>query len=336
MADLPPAGEVPEWVHLLPASSEGLRTFDGRGPYRVLDPAAVIAASFQSDPRNASGLLIDENHALEIAAKQGGQSPSRGRIVAMEARADGIWGKVEWTPTGHALLAERAYRGISPVIIHDAQFVILQIKNAALVNYPNLRGQVALNQETEMTFLEQLAHKRGLPATASEADILAAIPDRAGEVALQAQMAEIGTVLGVQGDAAAVLTAARAAKAAAGTGTAVPALQAEITTLTTRLNAMTEAQARARAEAYVDGEVKAGRAGVKPLRDHYVAMHMADAARVEKELDALPILGVSGTLVTPPGDKSGTVALQAEQLQVAAQLGLTPAQFADLVKKEQN
>jgi hypothetical protein len=48
------------------------------------------------------------------------------------------------------LLAERAYRGISPVIRHDARGVIRGIKNAALVNYPNLRGQVALHQESSM------------------------------------------------------------------------------------------------------------------------------------------------------------------------------------------
>ena len=186
-----------------------------------------------------------------------------------------------------------------------------------------------------MTFLEQLAHKRGLPATASEADILAAVPDKAGEGALQAQMAEIGTALGVEGDGAVVLTAARAAKAAAGTGTAVPALQAEIATLTTRLNTMTDAQARGRAEVYIDGEIRSGRTGIKPLRDHYVDMHMENPARVEKEIGAMQLLAPGAAILVQPS-RDGTVALHAEQLQVAAQLGLTPAAFADLVKKEQN
>jgi hypothetical protein len=95
MMDLPQADEVPEWVHLLPAARGEVRTFDGRGPYHIADAAAILAASFQSDARDASGLLIDENHALETAAATGGPSPSRGKIVAMEARADGIRGKVE-------------------------------------------------------------------------------------------------------------------------------------------------------------------------------------------------------------------------------------------------
>ena len=115
--DLPLAGEVPDWIHLLPTAKGELRTFDGRGPYKLADAAAVIAASMAADPRDGGSLLVDENHALELSAPKGGPSPSRGRIVEMQARADGIWGRVEWSESGRALLAERAYRGISPVII---------------------------------------------------------------------------------------------------------------------------------------------------------------------------------------------------------------------------
>ena len=38
--DLPVEG-VPEWVHLLPAAQGTVLTHDGRGPYRVVDPAAI-------------------------------------------------------------------------------------------------------------------------------------------------------------------------------------------------------------------------------------------------------------------------------------------------------
>ncbi len=45
--DLPHDGEhaVPEWVHLLPAG-DLIRTGDDRGPYRIENAAAIIAASF--------------------------------------------------------------------------------------------------------------------------------------------------------------------------------------------------------------------------------------------------------------------------------------------------
>ncbi len=104
--DLPPGDGVPDWVHLLPAAHGEIRTFDGRGPYRVTEPAGIIAASMSADPRDEKGLTIDENHAVDLAAGMGGASPSRGRIVAMETRADGIWGQVKWSAAGRQLLAD--------------------------------------------------------------------------------------------------------------------------------------------------------------------------------------------------------------------------------------
>jgi phage I-like protein len=315
MVDLPTTGDVPDWVHLLPAAQGEVRTFDGRGPYRVVDPAAIIAASLGADPRNAAGLLIDENHALEIAAKQGGPSPSRGRITEMQARDDDIWAKVDWTPTGRALLAERAYRGISPVIVYDPQGVIHQIKNAALVNYPNLRGQVALNQETEMTFQEQPAKLRGLPATATEAEILAAVPAKAGEVALQAQISEIGTALGVtDGNATAILAAATAKTKAA--PAEMVAMQTELTKVSTDFAALQTATRREKATAFIDAAIAAARPDVKPRRDYYIARHMEDPVETEATVNAIPSFG-PGRDTSPAKQVTATTAdltaLNAEQ-----------------------
>ena len=103
---------APEWVHLLPAGE--IQTGDGRGPYRVADAVALLAASLTEDDR----LPIDENHATDLAAPEGRPAPARGWIVELQARADGIWGRVEWTREGKRLVLGRAYRGISPVIRH--------------------------------------------------------------------------------------------------------------------------------------------------------------------------------------------------------------------------
>ena len=126
-----PPGEAPEWIQLLPAGT--FRGVDGRGPYRVAAPQAVIEASL-----SAGKLPIDENHATEHAAKTGAASPARGWIVGMEARPDGVWGRVEWNPTGVQLMAEKAYRGISPVFYHLPNGNVLRIASAALTNKPNL------------------------------------------------------------------------------------------------------------------------------------------------------------------------------------------------------
>ena len=188
-----------------------------------------------------------------------------------------------------------------------------------------------------MNFMQKLAAKLGLPEDATEEAILAAIggkaADKGGDTAMQSALTEIGVALGVQGgDTAAIVIAAKSAKSAA--PAEITALQSEIATLTTSLNAVTEAQTRAAATTFVDAEIKKGRAGVKPLRDHYIAMHMADAARVEKEIGAMPVLTQSGTSVAPPAAKDGEVALNAEQLSAATALGIDPKKYAETLKAE--
>ncbi|PKP71902.1 MAG: hypothetical protein CVT82_00355 [Alphaproteobacteria bacterium HGW-Alphaproteobacteria-4] len=324
---------APDWVHLLPGSAGGIRTADARGPYHVTDPATLITASFAEADR----LPIDENHATDLAAPLGQPSPARGWIVEMQARADGIWGRVEWTEAGRALVADRAYRAISPVVLHDTAKAITRILRASLVNRPNLRGLAALNQESDVKpLLERLAELFGLDAASGEDAVFnaAQAAKGAGAPALQSQLAEIGQVFGVTGDGAVVLEAARKAAQKPGEAPQVVALQAELTTVTTRLNTLTESVAREKATGFVDGAIQAGRVGVKPLREHYIAMHMEDAARVEKEIGALPILGRSGTVAAAPSSPAGEIALQSEQTAAVKMLGLDPTKYAATLKAE--
>lgn len=324
--DLPLSGGVPEWVHLLPTTRGELHTFDGRGPYHVTDAAAVIAASFSADPRNEGGLIIDENHASELSAPKGGPSPSRGRIVAMEARADGIWGRVEWNAAGRALLADQSYRGISPVVIHDGKGNVKRIKNAALVNYPNLRDLTALNQETPMTLMEQLIAKLGLKADATEADIIAAVdaPDAPAGAAAQASLIEIATIIGLPGGEGPAIVAAVKAKTTA-LPAEVTALQAELAQVTTDLKAMK----KARSVAFIDDAIKAGRVGLVPTRDRFIAMHMSDPVGTEEIIAGLMIgTGTSHTTNLPPKSPEDATSLNAEELVVARVMGRSPTEFA--------
>jgi phage I-like protein len=329
------APAVPDWVHLLPGGGGQISTADARGPYHVTDPAELIAASFAEADR----LPIDENHATDLAAPLGQPSPARGWIVEMQARADGIWGRVEWTEAGRALVADRAYRAISPVVLHDTAKRIMRVLRASLVNRPNLRGLAALNQESDVKpLLERLAETLGLDAAATEDAVVNAVKETkdaaAPAVALQAQLAEIGQVFGVTGDGTVVLEAARKAAQKPTDAPQIVALQAELTTVTTRLNTLTDSVAREKATAFVDGAIQLGRVGVKPLREHYIAMHMADAGRVEKEIGALPVLGRSGAITAAPPTPTGEVALNAEQLSAAKVLGLDPKSYAATLKAE--
>lgn len=326
--DLPDGEGAPDWVHLLPSGGSDIRTFDGRGPYRLTDPTAVIAASWPSpDPRDAKGLLIDENHAQDKAAPLGMPSPARGRIVELQARADGIWGRVVWTEAGRAMVADHAYAGISPVFLHDMTGKVLRILRASLVNNPNLHGLAALNQESQVTFsAPKLAAAVGLKPEATEDEILAALPKPA--TALQSTMAEIGAALGVDSaNAPAVVAAVGALKVRSD---ATVALQAENTTLRAENAQLITAQKRAAAESWMASEIAAKR-GIPPeKREGLIALHMQNAAEAVAIAKIYPDLGETHTGGTPPGE-----AERAAETEDAALKGIQIAAQAEAYQKKQ-
>lgn len=274
---------VPEWIHLLPALQGRIETRDQRGPYLIEDAAALIAASFAED----DALLIDVNHATDVAAPRGSDAPAVGWIKAMEARADGIWGRVDWNTAGARMLREREYRGVSPVILHDTDKRIVAITRASLVNKPNLRGLAALNaEEPQMTLLQRLAAMFGLDAqTATDDQILSAITamkdhEEAPAVALQSALGMVagGNLL-------------EAAQAIAATAALVPALQSEVSTLKGELGTLQSDNAKTRATGFIDGEIRKGRTIAASMREHYIARHMREPEVVEREIAAIPLVG---------------------------------------------
>jgi phage I-like protein len=328
--DLPNAASVPEWVHLLPAGPV-VDTHDGRGPYRLDDPAAVVTASLQA--MQARRLPLDENHSTDIAAPQGLPAPARGWFTGFEVRSDGIWGKVDWTEGGKALMADRAYGGISPVILFDPKTMrVLAITRASLINKPNLKGLTALHGESDMDLLKLLAARLGLADTSSQDAVLAAVDGLKGAAtALQGQLAPIAKVVGLADGATAeaVLGAVTKLKTAPAGGQTIEALQAELSTMANELNTLKGAGAKAAATAFVDRAIAEKRVGVVPLREHYIAMHMEDPARVEKEINSFPKLGTSSTTIIPPTRGDGTAeSLNTEETQVAKLLGIAPKDFA--------
>jgi phage I-like protein len=319
-------GAPPEWVHLLPAGK--FSGSDGRA-YHVEDAAALVAASLAA---MGDFGVIDENHATDLAMPKGGAAPARGWIKALEARATGIFGKVEWTAAGKALLADRAYRFISPVIFHDKAGKVLSIVRASLVNKPNLRELAALNtqlnnQETDMDFLAKLRGSLKLDAAASEDAILAAIT-ASGALALQAALDPIAKMIGLNAgsDGAAVLAGVEQLKKApdAGGDDVVKALQAELADVGGRLKAMSDGVSKDKALAFVDGAIKEGRVGVKACRDKYIAWHMENPAKTEEQINVLPALGAgNGEIFYPSQGKDGVISLNAEQKNVARLLGVS-------------
>lgn len=312
--DLPSGEGAPEEVHLLPVGPT-LTTFDGRGPYRVGDLQSIIAAS--RSERFGGELPIDENHSIDLKAPAGGSSEARGWITELQARADGIWAKVRWTSEGERMVAGRSYRGLSPVFAHDAQGNVRAILRAALTNTPNLKGLIALNQETQVTFsAPKLAGALGLAAEATEDEILAALPKP--DTALQSAMAKIAAaVKGNPDDPAAVATAVEAGLVSTQSEqSTVAALQTELTRVSTDFAALQSQVRRDKATAVVDQAIAEARPGAKQLREHYIARHMQDPTAVEKELAAIPSFGPGQRVEAPartPADAADLTALNAEQ-----------------------
>jgi phage I-like protein len=230
----------------------------------------------------------------------------------MQAREDGIWGRVEWTEAGRALRAEGAYRGISPVFEHTASGTVVLIRNAALTNTPNLTQLATLhdqaghdtthNQETEMDITE-LRRALGVDAATDDAGVIAAA------VAAVTQRAEHSRAAEMQ----------------------LTALQTQVSALTSQVAEMTTAEKRARAEGYIDGAIRAG----KPIlvgRETLIAQHMADPVGTETLVDGMPSINTGGAVLPPTTtavmDAEDGDPLTSEEMATAKAMGIDPKEKA--------
>lgn len=309
---------VPEWVRIMPLGEfRPTEARDRRGPWRLTDAQAVIDASM-ADGR----LAIDENHAIDIAAPKGGESPARGWIVAMEARSDGIYARVEWTPTGHTLMAEKAYRGFSPVFTSSKSGVVEQIYRVSITNNPALTELNLLStRETPRMDLVLLRSALGLAETADADAILAAVRANAQTAAAHTQaMAAITTAAGLPAVTSTDVLVTALATQRATTGD-LPQLRQEIVKLTTDLTTLRAEQSRRDAETFIDSAIAAGKP-IVALRGHYIARHQVDRAAVETEIGAMVTLNAGAMPASGPAGGNSNGDLTQEDEQVIRLMGL--------------
>ena len=91
----PASGNAPDWIQVFPSGTFSGR--DGRGPY-TCDPAAVVARTREHN--GPVDIPVDYDHQLEHTAMNGRPAIAAGWITELEARADGVWGRVDWTDKG--------------------------------------------------------------------------------------------------------------------------------------------------------------------------------------------------------------------------------------------
>ena len=213
-----PEGGLPDWYHVLPAGE--FRGRDGRGPYRLRAPGDVVEAfaAWGGD------LCVDYEHQTLTAAEKAGPVPAAGWVKAIEARADGIWARIEWTATAAAALKAKEYRYLSPVFGYDsATGDVRVLKMVALTNIPNLQLQAAASRQGDAMneLLERLCYMLNLPLTTT-AEEMAAQLDK-----LKAMLAD------AQATAAASISLVKLAGLPEGTAlpTAVQSIQAKLAEL---------------------------------------------------------------------------------------------------------
>ena len=160
--------QAPEWVELIPGGTVAGR--DGRS--WINDSPEKIVEAFSA---NKAPLPIDMEHATDKLAPQGLPAPAVGWIEEVEIRAGAVWGRVAWTTEGKIAVESRAYRYLSPVHVFErATGRIVGLASAALTNTPNL-FLPALNREEEIQPETGAAKALGLPESAPESELVAAI-----------------------------------------------------------------------------------------------------------------------------------------------------------------
>jgi phage I-like protein len=320
MLPISAAGHVPEWLRLVPNGTS--KAYDGRGEFHYDNAARVIETSFGFSPR----IHIDVNHSTESAAKIGAPSEAHGYIVEMEEREDGIWGRVDWNPSGTALMQNRSYWGASPVLMHDTTGKIHAIKSLALTNDPALRGLTALSakpQENGMDILKILA-ELGLDADASEADVTAEIKALKEAKAAKTEVAEVA--LSAVAGALGLETTATQAEVIA-TAATLAARDASVTALQAQNAALSKDNARHASEVWLQTQLSAGAAVPKGMDATYVDLHMDNPELAEKLVGSLPKLTGTPLSARTPPKAIQTTALSAEQRQVADAMGISHDDF---------
>lgn len=124
---------------------------------------------------------VDLNHATILKANRGDESPAHGWVEELQARSDGLYGRVKWLDRGRAVLAEKSHPYVSPTFGSiDDKGRAGWLHSVALVATPAVAMPALASAQTNEEETTEMANKKiaqalGLSADVSEEDLLSAI-----------------------------------------------------------------------------------------------------------------------------------------------------------------
>ncbi len=322
-------------IQLIPQDANGrVEGIDGRA--WLMDADAIIANAQKSK----TDFAIDYNHASLDARKTGAAAPAAGWVVhtSLQARADGIYGTVEWTPPAINHLQDREFRYTSPVFTYDPKTnKMLAYKGSGLTHYPNLgnlkpvvNAQANTEENGMDEIIEEIREALNLPTASNAAEIkieLDKLFGRVGtlaansEASLTDQIGMIETALTTAQAKADKATAAVAANSKLDTTQFVP--RAEFDRVDAELKAVVTTQENARVETAVNAALEAGKIAPASLA------WAKDLCRTNPESFAKFVANTAQ--IIPMGEEKhsgkGAQALTDEETAVCTQLGLSTEEF---------
>ncbi len=212
-------GAVPEWVPMMPGGS--WTAFDGRGPFKVTDAAALVQKINASITERGVKHKLDAHHQSRTAKDKKGHVPA---YAWLDQYRVGEGGRIEahvemWTDRGRKAVESKELRYISPEFFRGADGEIEMIVAGSLTNEPLFdRLQVAEatgGEEAVMDvqkLFEALCAMLGLDPAATKPEAVAeavkALAEKPAEAVPEA--ASAATALGLETgvSTAAIFTAA--------------------------------------------------------------------------------------------------------------------------------
>jgi phage I-like protein len=156
----------PEWIKVTPRGAATCR--DGRS--FTFDPE-VLKARFTSEHTDVP---MDLGHATV----KDDAAPAHGWIKELQARSDGLYGRVDWLPSGIAILDAKTHRYISPAFKHDDAGHATWLHSVALVAAPALGSMPAIasaDPSISEPSMKGIATALGLQPDANETACLSAL-----------------------------------------------------------------------------------------------------------------------------------------------------------------